>query len=139
VGPGINQLASLIDLVLEFADTLIPQAKLALQVGDMENGKHTHHGRGDCRQARAPANATGARDCRGIARWRGFARPSRATALDSGPMWIATPLSQETCTLYSSPVSRRFAIGTCRKSIFQRQRQMALLIHNHYHLRDRIT
>ena len=27
----------------------------------MENGKHTHHGRGDCRQARAPANATGAR------------------------------------------------------------------------------
>jgi hypothetical protein len=44
-------------------------------------------------------------------------------------MWIATPLSQETCTLYSSPVSRRFAKGACRKSIFQRQRQMALLIH----------
>jgi hypothetical protein len=29
----------------------------------MENGKHTSHGRGDCRQARAPAKATGARDC----------------------------------------------------------------------------
>jgi len=36
-------------------------------------------------------------------------RPSRATAHDSGPMWIATPSSQETCTLYSLPVSRRFA------------------------------
>jgi hypothetical protein len=36
-------------------------------------------------------------------------RPSRATAHDSGPMWIATPSSQGTCTLYSPPVSRRFA------------------------------
>src|ERR1700716_462387 len=36
-------------------------------------------------------------------------RPSRATAQDSGPMWIATPSSQGTCTLYSLPVSRRFA------------------------------
>jgi hypothetical protein len=36
-------------------------------------------------------------------------RPSRATAHDSGPMWIAIPSSQGTCTLYSSPVSRRFA------------------------------
>src|SRR6266436_1508904 len=36
-------------------------------------------------------------------------RPSRATAHDSGPMWIATPSSQGTCTLYSLPVSRRFA------------------------------
>src|SRR5438445_7872087 len=36
-------------------------------------------------------------------------RPSRATAHDSGPMWIANPSSQGTCTLYSLPVSRRFA------------------------------
>src|SRR4249920_907148 len=36
-------------------------------------------------------------------------KPSRATAHDSGPMWIATPSSQGTCTLYSLPVSRRFA------------------------------
>jgi hypothetical protein len=36
-------------------------------------------------------------------------RPSRATAHDSGPMCIATPSSQGTCTLYSLPVSRRFA------------------------------
>jgi hypothetical protein len=36
-------------------------------------------------------------------------RPSRAPAHDSGPMWIATPSSQGTCTLYSPPVSRRFA------------------------------
>jgi hypothetical protein len=28
-------------------------------------------------------------------------RPSRATAHDWGPMWIATPSSQGTCTLYS--------------------------------------
>jgi uncharacterized protein YfaA (DUF2138 family) len=35
--------------------------------------------------------------------------PSRAAAHDSGPMWIATPSSQGTCTLYSLPVSRRFA------------------------------
>jgi uncharacterized protein YfaA (DUF2138 family) len=35
--------------------------------------------------------------------------PSRATSHDSGPMWIATPSSQGTCTLYSLPVSRRFA------------------------------
>src|SRR4029434_4309971 len=34
---------------------------------------------------------------------------SRARAHDSGPMWIATPSSQGTCTLYSLPVSRRFA------------------------------
>ena len=34
-------------------------------------------------------------------------RPSRATAHDSGPMWIANPSSQGTCTLYSLPVSRR--------------------------------
>src|SRR5260370_6049504 len=36
-------------------------------------------------------------------------RPSRATAHDSGPMWIATPSLQGTCTLYSLPVSRRLA------------------------------
>src|ERR1700675_751346 len=48
-------------------------------------------------------------------------RPSRATAHDSGPMWIATPSSQGTCTLYSLPVSRRFAhvfriaSDSCRK------------------------
>src|SRR5712671_4111656 len=36
-------------------------------------------------------------------------KPSRATAHDSGPMWIANPSSYETCTLYSLPVSRRFA------------------------------
>ena len=34
-------------------------------------------------------------------------KPSRATAHDSGPMWIAAPSSQGTCTLYSLPVSRR--------------------------------
>jgi hypothetical protein len=40
-------------------------------------------------------------------------KPSRAPAHDSGPMWIATPSSQGTCTLYSLPVSRRFsAVGT---------------------------
>jgi hypothetical protein len=44
-------------------------------------------------------------------------RPSRATAHDSGPMWIATPSSQETCTLYSLPVSRRFADVFCFASI----------------------
>src|ERR1700687_808249 len=32
---------------------------------------------------------------------------SRPPAHDSGPMWIATPLSQLTCTIYSLPVSRR--------------------------------
>jgi hypothetical protein len=42
-------------------------------------------------------------------------RPSRATAHDSGPMWIATPSSQGTCTLYSLPVSRRFAY-VCRST-----------------------
>jgi hypothetical protein len=36
-------------------------------------------------------------------------RPSRATAHDSGPMWIANPSSQGTSTLCSLPVSRRFA------------------------------
>src|SRR5262245_52123706 len=36
-------------------------------------------------------------------------KPSRAPAHDSGSMWIATPSSQGTCTLYSLPVSRRFA------------------------------
>ena len=47
--------------------------------------------------------------------------PSRTTAHDSGPMWIATPSSQGTCTLYSLPVSRRFAIrvrcspNSCRR------------------------
>ena len=40
-------------------------------------------------------------------------RPSRATAHDSGPMWIATPSSQGSCTLYSLPVSRRVAILVC--------------------------
>jgi hypothetical protein len=35
--------------------------------------------------------------------------PSRAPAHDSGPMRVATPSSQGTCTLYSLPVSRRFA------------------------------
>src|SRR5262245_56962279 len=34
---------------------------------------------------------------------------SRVTAHDSGPMSIAIPSSQGTYTLYSSPVSRRFA------------------------------
>jgi hypothetical protein len=36
-------------------------------------------------------------------------RPSRAPAHDSGPMRIATPSSQGTCTLYSLPVSQRLA------------------------------
>jgi hypothetical protein len=39
-------------------------------------------------------------------------RPSRAPAHDSGPMWIATPSSQGTCTLYSLPVSRRTQISS---------------------------
>src|SRR4029078_8273810 len=39
-------------------------------------------------------------------------RPSRATAHDLGPMWIATPSSQGTFTLYSLPVSRRFVYGS---------------------------
>ena len=34
-------------------------------------------------------------------------KPLRATAHDSGPMWIANPSPQGTCTLYSLPVSRR--------------------------------
>src|SRR5208282_3885953 len=34
-------------------------------------------------------------------------RPSRATAHDSGSMWLATPSSRGTCTPYSLPVSRR--------------------------------
>ena len=33
----------------------------------------------------------------------------RASAHDSGPMWIATPSSWRTCTDYSLPVSRRTA------------------------------
>src|SRR3954453_10305020 len=33
--------------------------------------------------------------------------PSRAPAHGLGPMWIATPSSQWTCTTYSLPVSRR--------------------------------
>src|SRR3954453_757959 len=32
---------------------------------------------------------------------------SRPPAHDSGPMWIATPSLQWTCTIYSLPVSRR--------------------------------
>ena len=45
-------------------------------------------------------------------------RPSRAPAHDSGPMWIATPSSQGTFTLYPLPVSRRFAyvVRFCPKS-----------------------
>jgi len=35
--------------------------------------------------------------------------PSRTTTHGSGPMWIATPSSQRTCTAYSLPVSRRTA------------------------------
>ncbi len=41
-------------------------------------------------------------------------RPSRAPRMNSGPMWTATPSSQETCTLYSLPVSRRFAYPLCQ-------------------------
>jgi hypothetical protein len=37
--------------------------------------------------------------------------PSRATTHGSGPMWIATPSSQWTCTTYSLPVSRRTTNG----------------------------
>src|SRR5437870_89031 len=33
--------------------------------------------------------------------------PSRPATHGSGPMWIATPSSQWTCTTYSLPVSRR--------------------------------
>jgi hypothetical protein len=50
--------------------------------------------------------------------WESFAAqwlayPSRATAHDSGPKWIATPSSHETCTLYSLPSPRRFADVFC--------------------------
>jgi len=38
-------------------------------------------------------------------------KPSRATAHDSGPMWIATPSSKWTCTTNSLPVSRRTHSG----------------------------
>ena len=57
--------------------------------------------------------------------------PERATAHDSGPMWIATPSSQGTCTLYSLPVSRRFAYvfriasDSCRKRAVPRRRASA--------------
>ena len=33
--------------------------------------------------------------------------PREHLRINSGPMWIATPSSQGTCTLYSLPVSRR--------------------------------
>ena len=33
--------------------------------------------------------------------------PSRTDTHGSGPMWVATPSSQWTCTTYSLPVSRR--------------------------------
>jgi hypothetical protein len=33
--------------------------------------------------------------------------PSRGPAHDSGTVWFATPSLEETCTLYSLPVSRR--------------------------------
>ena len=36
--------------------------------------------------------------------------PSRVPTHGSGPMWIATPSSQWTCTIYSLPVSRRTVI-----------------------------
>src|SRR5436305_13206186 len=36
---------------------------------------------------------------------------SRCTAHDSGPMWLAIPSSQRTCTAYSLPVSRRTDIS----------------------------
>ena len=35
--------------------------------------------------------------------------PSRVSAHDSGTVWFARPSLGETCTLYSLPVSRRFA------------------------------
>src|SRR6266487_99010 len=49
------------------------------------------------------------------AQWLAYALPCRRFArvvaddatLGSGPMWIATPSSQWTCTTYSLPVSRR--------------------------------
>ena len=49
-------------------------------------------------------------------------RPLRATAHDSGPMWIATPSSQGACTLYSLPVSRRVAnvLRSCPRSRHER-------------------
>src|SRR5256884_7277120 len=59
-------------------------------------------------------------------------RPSRATAHDSGPMWIATPSSQGTCTLYSLPVSRRFAylVRCCpRKRLLARTCRVVALCH----------
>jgi hypothetical protein len=53
--------------------------------------------------------------------------PSRATAHDSGPMWIATPSSQGTCTLYFLPVSRRFAYVFRNAYVSCRKRAVAEL------------
>ena len=39
---------------------------------------------------------------------------SRTPAHGSGPMWVATPSSQRTCTSYSLPVSRRTCVKTPR-------------------------
>ena len=47
--------------------------------------------------------------------------PSRVSTHDSGPMWMANPSRQGTCTLYSSPVSRRSGQYT----IFRRHRRVA--------------
>ena len=55
--------------------------------------------------------------------------PSRTTAHGSGPMWIATPSSQWTCTTYSLPVSRRTPIlrdlKIMRSSLKQRVARMS--------------
>ncbi len=42
--------------------------------------------------------------------------PSRTTTHGSGPMWIATPSSQRTSTVYSLPVSRRTAVENERNT-----------------------
>src|SRR6516165_1096948 len=39
---------------------------------------------------------------------------SRVPAHGLGPMWVATPSSQWTCTTYSLPVSRRTCVKTPR-------------------------
>jgi len=50
--------------------------------------------------------------------------PSRVTPHGSGPMWVATPSSQWTCTTYSLPVSRRTLLSTkCGHSLRSEPRQ----------------
>ncbi len=47
--------------------------------------------------------------------------PSRADTHGLGPMWVATPSSQWTCTTYSLPVSRRTNYSRVRRLADRRQ------------------